>query len=113
MKFHACHGVTAEERIIGGIYTVDISYTFFTRAVETDRIEDTINYAEIFDLVKEEMKKPARLLEHITGRIDKTIKRRFPQIEALIVKISKLNPPVNGEMEKASVTIKNKKTRSK
>ncbi|MDR1525592.1 MAG: dihydroneopterin aldolase [Tannerella sp.] len=105
MKFHAFHGVKEEERIIGGTFLADISYTTDTVAVETDRIKDTIDYAAIYDLTKEEMMNPSNLIEHVAGRILKAIKNRFPQIRELTVKISKLNPPVNGEAGKATVTI--------
>jgi len=105
MKFHAFHGMMAEERSIGGVFLVDISFTVNSNAVETDRIEDTVNYSELFDLVQDEMMKPSYLVEHVAGRITKAIKTRFPQIISLFVKVSKLNPPVNGEMTNASVTI--------
>ena len=105
MKFHAFHGVMNEEHIIGGTFLADISYVIDTRAVETDNIEDTISYAEIFDLIKEEMEKPSQLIEHVAGRIMKVLKTRFPQMIETVVKISKLNPPVNGEAGKATVTI--------
>ena len=105
MRFHAFHGVMDEERVIGGTFLADISYVIDTKAIESDNIEDTINYAEIFDLVKEEMEKPSQLIEHIAGRIMKTIKNKFPQILETTVKISKLNPPINGEARKATVTI--------
>ena len=105
MKFHAFHGVMNEERIIGGTFLADISYVIETRAIETDIIEDTISYAEIFDLIKEEMEKPSQLIEHVAGRIMKALKTRFPQMLETVVKISKLNPPVNGEAGKATVTI--------
>jgi dihydroneopterin aldolase len=106
MRFHAFHGVTEEERLIGGTFLADISYTTDTDAVETDRIEDTVNYAEIYDLIKEEMMKPSKLIEHVAGRIMKAVKNKFPQIPEITVRISKLNPPVNGEAGKATVTIK-------
>ena len=105
MKFYAFHGVIDAERSIGGEYLVDICYTIDTEAVNTDRIEDTVDYSVIFTLVKEQMMKPSSLIEHVAERISKVIKTRFPQIEALVVKLSKLNPPVNGEMGCASVTI--------
>ena len=105
MKFHSFHGVMEEERIIGGTFLVDISYDLVTDATETDNIEDTISYAEIFDLVKAEMQIPANLIEHVAGRIMKVVKSKFPQIDNTTVKISKLNPPVAGEAEKASVSI--------
>ncbi|MDR2679798.1 MAG: dihydroneopterin aldolase [Tannerella sp.] len=107
MKFHAFHGVKEEERIIGGTFLADISYIIDTAAAETDRIEDTISYAEIYDLTKEEMMKPSQLIENVAGRILKAIKNKFPQIRETTVKISKLHPPVNGEAGKATVTIKN------
>jgi len=105
MRFRACHGLSAEEHVIGGDFLVDLSCTIHTDAVETDRIEDTVNYAELFDLVKTEMMIPSFLIEHVAGRIIKAIHDRFPEIEALTVKVSKLNPPVHGEMGSASVTI--------
>ena len=105
MKFYAFHGVIDAERSIGGEFLVDISYTIDTEAVDTDRIEDTVDYSVLFNLVKEQMMKPSSLIEHVAARISKVIKIRFPQIEALVVKLSKLNPPVNGDMACASVTI--------
>ena len=105
MKFHAYHGVMNEERIIGGTFFADISYVINTNAVESDNIEDTINYAEIYNLIAEEMEKPSKLIEHVAGRIMKIIKNRYPQIFEATVKLSKLNPPVNGETGKATVTI--------
>jgi len=107
MTFHACHGVMAEERIVGGTFLADVSYTIDTNAVETDRIEDTVNYSDIYNLVKEEMLQPSFTIEHVAGRTLKAIKARFPQIQELVIKISKLNPPVNGKMASASVVIKN------
>lgn len=106
MKFHAFHGMMPEERTIGGTYLTDISYTVETNAHETDRIEDTINYGVLFEIVKEEMKQSSQLIEHVAGRILKSIKVRFPQIGELVVKVAKLHPPVNGEMASASVVIK-------
>ena len=106
MKFHAFHGLTTEERTIGGLYLVDISYAISTDAVETDRIENTVNYAELFDLVKAAMLESSHLIEHVAGRILKAIQAQFPQIKSLTVKVSKLNPPINGEMANVSATLK-------
>jgi len=106
MKFYAFHGVTEAERTIGSVYFADISYTVETNAVETDRLEDTINYADVYQLTKKEMMQPSQLLEHIAGRILKTLKTEFPQIRELAIKISKRHPPLNGETESVSVTLK-------
>jgi dihydroneopterin aldolase len=55
------------------------------------------------------MMKPSKLIENVAGRILKAIKNKFPQILETTVKITKLNPPVNGEAGKATVTVKDKK----
>ena len=105
MKFYAFHGVIEQERIIGRTFLADISYVIDTKATDTDNIDDTINYADVYDLVKEEMQQPSLLIEHVAGRIMKALKNKFPQMIETTVKISKLNPPVNGEAGKATVTI--------
>lgn len=105
MRFHAFHGVLEEERIIGGTYLVDLSYDIETNAVETDCLEDTLSYADLYILVKKEMTQPSRLIEHVAGRILCAIKNKYPQIRNVTVSISKLNPPLNGEVAKATVTL--------
>ena len=105
MKFYAFHGVMAQEHIIGGTFLADITYIIDTKATDTDNLDDTINYADVFDLVREEMQQPSLLIEHVAGRIMKALKNKFPQMIETTVKISKLNPPVNGEAGKATVTI--------
>jgi dihydroneopterin aldolase len=106
MKFYAFHGVMEEERLTGGTYLADISYTIDAKAVDTDDIRDTISYADVYDLVRDEMLKPSQLIEHLAGRILKVVRDRYPQMQEVTVKISKLTPPVNGETERATVTIK-------
>ncbi|MDR1723710.1 MAG: dihydroneopterin aldolase [Tannerella sp.] len=105
MTFHAFHGVMEQERIIGGTYLADVSYAVETDAAETDNLADTINYAEVFEIVKTEMAIPSRLIEHVAGRIMKSIATSFPQINDLSVKISKLTPPLDGEVEKVTVEL--------
>jgi dihydroneopterin aldolase len=105
MTFHAFHGVAEQERIIGGTFLADVSYVAETKAVETDLLEDTVSYSDVFDIVKAEMNKPSKLIEHVAGRIMSALKSNFPQIKNVTVRISKLNPPVHGEVGKASVKI--------
>jgi dihydroneopterin aldolase len=106
VKFHAFHGVAQEERITGCVFLTDISYTVDTNAVDTDDINDTINYADLYKLIEEEMMKPSQLIEHVAGRILKALKSSYPQMREITVKVSKLHPPVCGEVEKATVTVK-------
>ena len=74
MKFNAYHGVMENEKKVGGSYSVFLKIGYdFEKASQTDCLSDTINYAEIFDLLKEEMKHSSDLIEHVAYRIEKTI----------------------------------------
>lgn len=106
MKFYAYHGVLPQEKIAGNSFLVNVELTAdLSRSFETDHVKDTVNYASVYDLIKEEMAIPGELIEHVASRIFDRIKRSFPQINALEVRLAKLNPPVDGEMEAAEVTI--------
>ena len=106
MKFYAYHGVLDDERKIGGFFLIDLKlHLDFSVAIQSDQVEDTVDYAEIYSIVKDEMEVPSNLLEHVAGRIIRQIKHRFPNIAEVNIKLSKLNPPVGGEVAKASVVL--------
>jgi len=75
-------------------------------AIKSDELEDTINYATIYDLINKEMKIPSRLLEHVAGRIIYSLKDHFPQISEIELSLSKLNPPIGGDIHSATVILK-------
>ena len=95
MKFYAFHGVLPQENLVGAFYYLDLKLkTDFSRAAETDELEGTVSYADIFTVVKEEMNIPSKLLEHICRRIVSRIFQDFPTIEAIDIRLSKENPPM-------------------
>ena len=111
LRFHAFHGVLPQERTVGGDYEVDISVDYADeRAVETDNVEDTLNYAELYDIVKEEMAQPSNLLEHVAGRIGKRTLKTFSGAHSVTVAVTKLNPPIGGECRGARVVISHPRT---
>lgn len=106
LEFFAYHGFYDEEQKVGNKYSVDIKITSdLTEARNSDKLNDTINYEELYRLTKEEMKVSSRLLEHIAERIIKRISVRYPQINACEISISKFNPPLGGVCQRARVTI--------
>ena len=108
MEFHAFHGCFAEEQIIGNTFIVDVQMDTETISSEkSDNLAETVNYAEVYDLVKEQMEVKSKLLEHIGRRIMDVVLKKFPEIDFLEVKISKLNPPVGGKVHCVSVTLDN------
>ncbi|MBU2649466.1 MAG: dihydroneopterin aldolase [Bacteroidetes bacterium] len=106
LEFYAYHGCFKEERIIGTRFLVDLFLeTDTTKAEKTDNIQDTVNYQEVYLLIKSEMEQPSHLLEHVARRILDSLKAHYPQVSAARVKVSKMNPPLGGKLERVSVTL--------
>lgn len=106
MRFFAHHGVLPQERVIGNEFVVNLKLeTDFSAACKTDEVEDTLNYAHVFDLVKAEMQTPSNLLEHVAGRILRKIRETYPNLGAIEIRVAKMHPPVSGEAEMAEVVI--------
>lgn len=106
MVFYAYHGCYKEERIIGNKFLVDLQIsTNLEKPAASDNIEDTLNYQSAYEIVKEQMNIKSHLLEHVAARILDKLNERFPEIEKATVKVSKMNPPMGGQMERVSVTL--------
>ena len=106
MEFHAFHGVLESEKIEGNLFLVDFKGEVdMSDAVESDLLEDTLNYALIYDAVAREMEIPSDLLEHVAGRIVKAIAKDCPQLKTFSIRVSKNCPPVNGPVEWSRVTL--------
>jgi len=106
MEFFAYHGCFTEEQIIGTKFRIDLFLEVNTvDAEQSDNLSDTVNYQEVFMLVKEEMKIKSKLLEHVGRRIIDKIKLQFPEVEKARIKIRKLNPPLGGKMDFVSLEL--------
>jgi len=106
MRFFAHHGVFSQETVVGNEFMVNLRIEAdLSKACKTDNIEDTINYAAVYELVKLEMLKPSQLMENAAYRILKQLKSSFPQIVHLEVRMAKMNPPVGGETECSQISL--------
>ncbi len=106
IKVYAYHGCLEEEAKIGGNYIVDVfMQTDFTRAARTDDLGQTIDYCEVYELVKSEMAIRSKLIEQVGQRIYDNMWLRFPELTWLKVKVTKLLPPMNGDVERVSIEI--------
>lgn len=106
IRFFAYHGVVPQETTVGNEFIVSLRLkTDITRAIESDDVADTVNYAEIHQAVKEEMDIPSKLLEHVAGRIVRRLFNDFPTIERIDLKLSKRNPPMGADIETAGVEV--------
>jgi dihydroneopterin aldolase len=106
MHFYAYHGHFEAERIVGNDFLVDVWLeTDCLKAAASDNLDDALNYQAVYDLIKNEMQVKSHLLEHVAGRILNALFVDFPSIQKARIKVSKLNPPMGGQIEKASVTL--------
>ena len=112
VRFHAFHGVLAQERQVGGDFLVNLRVGYpFGKAMESDEVEDTLNYATLFDLVKREMNISSQLLEHVAGRIVKAIVATFPAVTSIDLEVIKQNPPMGADSDGAGVEVHLKNNR--
>ena len=106
MRFYAHHGCFEQERAIGTYFRVDLRYTTDTAQAErSDRIGDTVSYLDVYQVVKAEMGVSSNLLEHVARRIADAVMQRFPSIDRVDVKVSKLTPPLGGQLESVAVAV--------
>ena len=106
MEFHAFHGCLPEERRDGNLFVVDFECEYdISKAASSDSLEDALNYAEVYDLIKAQMQIPSNLLEHLAVRIADAVSASFPQIQHLSLRVAKAHPPVSGPVKWSSVKI--------
>ena len=106
IKLYAFHGCLPEEGKIGGNYLVDVSLqTDFTEASITDELIKTVDYVDINKIVKEEMAIRSKLIEHVGQRIFNRIKKEVQNVDKLKIKVVKICPPINGDVENVAIII--------
>lgn len=95
IRFYAYHGALPAEKIIGGDYLVTLTLYFpASSAMESDELSDTVNYAEVYEVLKKEMDLPSKLLEHVVGRILTALGSSFPILTKADCTLTKVTPPI-------------------
>ena len=107
IKLYAYHGCLEEEARIGADYIIDVILeTDLSKSASSDNLSDTIDYVKVYEIVKQEMSVRSKLIEHVGKRILDKLRSEFKILQKAEVKVTKLNPPVNGNVEKVSVILK-------
>ena len=106
VRIYAYHGVMPQETKIGAYFTVSAELdTDFSRAMATDELDGTVSYADVFNVIKQEMATPSKLLEHVGGRIVTALFSSFPTVTRVKVRIMKENPPMGADCKGAGIEI--------
>ena len=106
LRFYAYHGAEPQEAIVGAWYTVSVAMKAdVTVAILNDDLNSTINYAQVADIIKQQMGIRSTLLEHVTGRIAQSLLNVFPTLLSVTVTVKKENPPVGTLCQSSSFTL--------
>ena len=105
IKLYAYHGCMHEEAKIGSAYEVDVLLEAdFSGAAMTDDLTQTVDYVAVNKIVTEEMAIRSKLLEHVAKRIIDKLSNNHPEIVTIEVSVAKLNPPIDGNVDRVVVT---------
>lgn len=102
---HAYHGIYNGENRVGSDYDVALRVAFDEGKRDFADIKDTVNYAELFGIVKQRMQVPTPLLERVADGIIRKIKHQYPHIREVELSIYKLEPPIEGFEGRVGVTM--------
>jgi dihydroneopterin aldolase len=101
------HGLFDHERKDGQDFFVDLTLSVDLSAPsKSDAIEDTVNYAEITDLVVEELTSdPVNLIEKLAGRIAERVLNQHLKVEKVSVTVHKPQAPVAAQLKDIAVVV--------
>ena len=111
IRVYAHHGCLKEETVIGSNYRVDVAVSAnLDKSSKTDDLKDTVDYVTLNSIVVDEMGIPCKLLETVAQRIIARFLNECAEVDWASVSVSKLNPPIGGDVEKVTVMLEEKRS---
>ncbi|WP_346239046.1 dihydroneopterin aldolase [Niabella insulamsoli] len=105
LQFFAQHGLYEEEKKLGNEFELNIWLSFHTTQTVITDLDETINYAEVYELAKAAMLQPRELLETFLSDLAEKLKTRFPQLVKIKMSLYKLQMPLANFQGKIGVEI--------
>ena len=106
IKVYAYHGCLDEEGIIGSDYRVDVLVGVKNKlSHQNDDLNQTVDYSLVTQIVVEEMTIRSKLIETVAAKIIKRVHNECAHSERVSVTVTKINPPIDGDVETVSVTL--------
>lgn len=104
IRIYSNHGCLQEEAKIGSHYRVDVVVKAdLMKSAKSDKLADTVDYVQINKIVEEEVLKRSELLEHVVHRVLERLINEISLIDEATVALSKLNPPIGGDVEAVTI----------
>ena len=108
---YAHHGCLSQETVIGSEYSVTITvWADLAKPANSDVLTDTVDYVHINHIVKEEMRQPSKLLEHVAQRIIERILNEITLVKKTKVAVRKINPPIGGDVATVAIILSQKRS---
>ena len=106
MRVWAHHGCMEEEAIIGQEYRIDVTiWADLGPSAATDDLDKTVDYVDVYRIVKREMGVRSKLVEQVCDRIVKGLRAELPLAQSVEVKVTKFQPPISGDCDHISVVM--------
>ena len=93
LRFHAWHGWHEEESKTGNDFEVDASLTYVPAGITT-AIEQTLNYVQVYEIIKSRMEQRQLLLETLVEQIASDFETAFPALVKTVISLKKLTAPI-------------------
>jgi dihydroneopterin aldolase len=103
VRFRAYHGLYPEERQKGNDFVVNLEVGYTPESDLINALEETIDYAQLFDIINITMQEPVDLLETLVQKIAIKVQQRFAAVKEIVVSVEKINPPIDQFSGSASV----------
>jgi len=104
IRTYSYHGCLIEEGKIGSDYAIDLEVkTDLRKSSVSDSLDDTVDYVLLNRIVVDAMAIRSKLLEHVAHRIITRIFKEIPSISRIHLSVSKLNPPIDGDVEAVTI----------
>lgn len=105
VRIHASHGLYPGESLTGNNYEINLSVKFDDTAVAFTSIENTIDYAELYDIIRQRMQHTTALLEKLCSDIVQQIKATYPAVSEVTLTVYKIQAPIENFEGKVGVTL--------
>ena len=106
-RFYGYHGAFVEEQTLWQIFVIDCTLLVdLEKAAQSDDLVDTVHYGLVFETIKKQVEQHKyKLIERLAGAICQDIFQEFPAVQAITIKISKQNPPINGHYDAVGIEL--------
>ena len=105
VRLYARHGFYKDEPRTGNIYHVDLCVKYEEGNTKFHTLADTINYVELYEIVRQRMEASTHLLEKLCDEIVQQIKLQYPFIAEAMISVYKIQAPIENFEGKVGVTL--------